>query len=183
MSAPSGYEQREFAAAFASSEEIKAMHEELGVPVEVIAAEKGTSVEAIKYVLSQVSASFRAETPLKERQELFSKEDVQDAVQTIKWLTKNAEAESVRGRMAEFVVNEALGRNAAKMGVSNSSQINVYQFNQTLLNARKAVQKSKTKKLLTGQGTGSYVQELPIHDKGEITTLQQVRELVELAKS
>jgi hypothetical protein len=173
------FDENEVAAAFASSEEIRAMYEELSAPIEVIAAEKGISTKTVEIILSQISSVYKAATPRSARKALFSEEDVQLAKETMLANMRYSELDSVKQRAAEFVIDEFSGRRDRDTGIP-AGQLNITVINQTLNAANKALERSRKMKLLDNRALKS---EKPAHESGEITTYQDVKDLVNIVKN
>lgn len=132
-----------------ANQQIVTAYEECGMSPEDIAQDLGYSLEAVKMVLLQHSQEFsdkalsvangkRAEAESEAADEpVFTKADLAIAKATIKALAAGAEAEAVRYRASEFIINEVKGRNDLK--ALHNNNFNVVMIQEAMTKARAAM--------------------------------------------
>lgn len=127
-------------------------YEECGMSAEEIAEDLGFEIEAVKMILLQHSQQFSdkalSKNPLTKElevrdEQLFSQRDVKVACGTIKELCASSEVDSVRFKAAEFIINEAKGRNDLKALKEN--KFNIVMISETMRQARQGIAEAKAR--------------------------------------
>jgi len=133
-----------------ANQQIITAYEDCGMSPEDIAADLGYEVEAVKMILLQHSSVFsdKALTRANESRELVVKDeevfgtaDIKIAKATIKELCLHSEVDTVRFRAAEFMINEAKGRNDLR--ALKESNFNIVMISETMTKAREAMSRAK----------------------------------------
>ncbi len=126
--------------------QIVTMYEELGFSPEEIAEDLDYDIVAVKSSLISHSKKYASLFTTKDvltpeqaeaNKELFTDDDMRVAANVMKDLATGAEAENVKFRAAEFIINERKGRNDIK--ALKETQVNIVMFNEQIARA-KAVQ-------------------------------------------
>lgn len=130
-------------------QQILTAFEQLGMTVDEIALDNDVEVLSVKSTLLQYSEAYRNSCKVSGEKEdtNFTGNDLEEANQVILSLMRHAEDENLRGRMAKYIRDDKKGRLDALSGLGKIN-INVAIFNQQLLKARQAKERSK----LNGNG-------------------------------
>ena len=139
-----------------ANQQIVTAYEECGMSPEEIAVDMGFEVEAVKMILLSHSQAFsdkaltkaneamHAETvEAADSQPLFGDNEMRIAKATIKELCVSSEIDAVRFKAAEFIINEAKGRNDLK--ALKDTKFNVVMISETMSRARQAIERAKNR--------------------------------------
>lgn len=127
--------------------EIVTSYETLRMTPEQIAQDQDLDVAAVKAILLANSAGYRAQTTKEETKELFSQDDLRQAVGVMKTSLLEDDPH-LRYRAARFIIDEVKGRNDARVQIPIDSSFNALELNQRLLAARQALEKGRQQKTL-----------------------------------
>lgn len=127
-------------------QQIVTAFEELGLSPEEIAEQQEIEELSVKATLLQFSGKFRTECKEDGASIVnhnFADNDLVEANATIAYIMRNGEDEHVRFRAAKYIRDDKKGRLDALKNLSKLN-INVAIFNEQLLKAREAKEKSKS---------------------------------------
>ena len=129
----------------AESQQVVSAYES-GLSVEDIAAQLDYEVEAVKATLGQFSSQYRENA--KEKVSLkFTENEQEEAKQTITRVMQNTEDDNLRLRAAIYIRDDAEGRLDNPLKGLKNINVTISVFNQQLLLARKAKERSRTKEI------------------------------------
>lgn len=130
--------------------QIVAAYEVCNLTPEEISREYGYDLTAVKMVLTQCSRQFvnqfcgrdASKEEDKEADALFTKEDMRNAADVYRTLSREAESEVVRLKASEFIINERKGRNDVKV-IQNAPKVNIVMINEQIIRAREMVMRDR----------------------------------------
>ena len=140
----------------AMSNEVVALYEDSGLAPEAIAEDLGFEVEAVKAILLQNSKVYRELVKLSRTcdvdgeeskiQKLITDDELDEMLQVVKDLARYSELDGVRLKAAQRIIDEK-SRRLDPVKEIKGAQFNLIQFNQTLLQNRRAKEKVAMKVL------------------------------------
>lgn len=126
----------------ASNEVIVTAFEKLGLTPDQIADDQGFDIVAVKSILQQNSALYRKQMKTDSSLD-FTDGEGEEAKAVLLSLMRYSEDENLRGRLAQYVINDKKGRLDVERAPSGLN-INVNLFQQHLQQALSAVDRAKT---------------------------------------
>jgi hypothetical protein len=112
----------------AENQQIVTAYETLGMDAEAIASAMGFETFAVKAILNQESPAYRAALKSNDKTAEFDDNDEAVALDTIRYLAKNAEDDGIRLNAAKYLRNDKKGRLDVKRDIRSMN------FSITLLN-------------------------------------------------
>lgn len=116
--------------------------DELEMNVDEIASEFGCEPLSVKACLMSFSSKYRSSLRKQDVTKDFKDEELEEANAVIVSLMRTSDDEHLRGRMARYIRDDKKGRLDALNGIK-SMNVNIALFNERLLQAKEAKQKSK----------------------------------------
>lgn len=129
------------------NQQIVTAYDTLDMTIEEIATEFDFDILSVKACLMQFSRRFKDEIKEADDKSVeFDNAEMEESKETILYLMRHAEDEHLKGRMAKYIRDDKKGRLDALSGLK-SLNVNIALFNERLLQARAAKEKSKEKSI------------------------------------